>query len=748
MGKPVAEGGWNMNKQLEAKLVGFLTMTLVVVVPAFAQIPDGVSPGAADRSALIEGRCPTFIWDSVPGAAFHELVGYRLPEKSELGDPSEIDLANADQVLYAKVPGSAPAWEPELAECLAPGGNYVWFVRAVFREEEGEAVEAGEWSYGKYFSISSMPSAVEVEEAVRVLRRFSRHSVDPEGLETERADTKRPAPSRRVAVPQQVPKSVTSAKTAIKGTVPDATGETYGVVGISNSPNGAGMAAGNTGGGADLVLDGLEDGDLDTVFTQAGIDRTSSGEEWFSLLNSGAGVLSLNVEGQIVGNGSGLTAVDAETLDGTNGADFATDVEAAGLVTAHIASADHDGRYFTETELAASGSAAVHWDNLTAVPPGFADGVDDDTQYSPGTGLIIDGGQIRIDPSAFLTQLFVLDSSDFAGPFTSITTGADGLGLIAYHKDSALNVAHCNDAACSSATTATLDPSVGVGKHPSIAIGADGLGLISYYDNPNTQLKVAHCNDITCSSATIAILDTVGEVGKWTSIAIGIDGLGLISYFDDSSGDSLNVAHCNDTACSSARIVPLDSGGVGTHTSIAIGADGRGIISYHDRSLGNLKIAHCDDIPCNSAYIATLDSVGDVGEYTSIAIGGDGFPIISYWDATNSDLKVTHCSHIACFDSFYATLDSGGSVGTYTSIAIGADGFGLISYQDVTNSALKVAHCAGATCSAASTATIDNDGDVGRWSSIAIGADGLGLISYYDLTNEDLKAAHLGIGVP
>ncbi len=41
-----------MNRQLEAKLVSFLTVTLVVVVPAFAQIPDGVSPGAADRIAL------------------------------------------------------------------------------------------------------------------------------------------------------------------------------------------------------------------------------------------------------------------------------------------------------------------------------------------------------------------------------------------------------------------------------------------------------------------------------------------------------------------------------------------------------------------------------------------------------------------------------------------------------------------------------------------------------------------------
>jgi hypothetical protein len=327
-----------VNRQVKTKLFSFLTMTLVIVAPAFAQIPDGVSPGAADRSAEIEGRCPTFIWDSVPGAAFHELVGYRLPDDSKLADPSAVDLADADQVLYAKVSGSAPAWEPELAECLAPGGNYVWFVRAVHREEKGEVVDASEWSYGKYFSISPMPSAGEVEEALRVLRRHSGHQVDPEALTTERADTISAEPSRRVDARQLVPKSVTSAKAAIKGTVPDATGETYGVVGVSNSPNGAGVAAANTNGGADLVIDGSEDGQPDAVFTQAGIDRASSTEQWFSLINSDTGVLSLNVEGTIVGDGSGLTAVDAETLDGIDGADFATDAE----LTAHVGSALHN----------------------------------------------------------------------------------------------------------------------------------------------------------------------------------------------------------------------------------------------------------------------------------------------------------------------------------------------------------------------------------------------------------------------
>ena len=52
-----------MNRQVKSRVTIFLTMTLVIVVPAFAQIPDGVSPGAADRTAEIEGRCPTFIWE-------------------------------------------------------------------------------------------------------------------------------------------------------------------------------------------------------------------------------------------------------------------------------------------------------------------------------------------------------------------------------------------------------------------------------------------------------------------------------------------------------------------------------------------------------------------------------------------------------------------------------------------------------------------------------------------------------------
>jgi hypothetical protein len=88
-----------------------------------------------------------------------------------------------------------------------------------------------------------------------------------------------------------------------------------------------------------------------------------------------------------------------------------------------------------------------------------------------------------------------------------------------------------------------------VGYFTSITIGADGLGLVSYLDFTNEDLKVAHCSDTNCTAATTNTLDATGDVGRYTSVTIGADGLGLISYHDLDNGD-LKVAHCENTFCS------------------------------------------------------------------------------------------------------------------------------------------------------------------------------------------------------
>jgi len=198
-----------------------------------------------------------------------------------------------------------------------------------------------------------------------------------------------------------------------------------------------------------------------------------------------------------------------------------------------------------------------------------------------------------------------------------------------------------------------------VGFFTSITIGADGLGLISYYEGAQTgDLKVLHCGNVTCSSGnTATTVDSAGIVGSYSSVTIGADGRGLISYYDATNKD-LKVLHCGNAACNSGNIsTTVDSAGnVGQYTSITLGTDGLGLISYQDALYGYLKTLHCGNAACNSGNIIThLDGAGgfSVGQYTSHTLGADGLGLISYLDVTYSDLKVLHCGSAACTDTPY-----------------------------------------------------------------------------------------------
>jgi hypothetical protein len=354
-------------------------------------------------------------------------------------------------------------------------------------------------------------------------------------------------------------------------------------------------------------------------------------------------------------------------------------------------------------------------------------------------------------PGAAIT----VDNAGNVGGYTSVTVGADGLGLISYHYNNfpngVLKVLHCGNASCSGGNIATTVDTLGggynVGGYNSIAIGADGLGLISYFDYTNTALKVLHCGNAACTSGnTVTTVDNRGDVGKFTSLTIGADGLGLISYLDEIN-DALKVLHCGNAACTSGNIsTTVDTGGaagdVGYYTSVTVGADGLGLISYLDETNGNLKVLHCGNAACNSGNtVTTVDKAGAVGYYTSVTLGADGLGLIGYRDYDNGDLKVLHCGNATCNGgNITATVDGAGTVGLDTSITIGADGRGLISYYDDTNGDLKVLHCGNAACSSGNiSTTVDSAGDVGSYTSITIGTDGLGLISYRDVTNGDLK---------
>ena len=549
----------------------------------------------------------------------------------------------------------------------------------------------------------------------------------------------------------RAPKSVLTATAAIKGSISNPNGESYGVVGLNASPDGAGVAAANSAGGPDLVMDGSEDGVADTLLRESGIDRPSATAQFFSIQNSMGGGVALQVDGDTVLTTA--STLDADSLDGVDGTDYATEVEAVAMIATHAASADHDGRYFTETELGASGTAAVHWDNLSNVPPGFADGVDDQESFSVGPGLILENGVIQIDPGFAPPQISIVDTSAYSIGRPAITVGSGGRELIAYTRefgDSELRVASCLNSFCVNPVISILDNDPFTEySGASIAVRGDGIALISYtvVTDTTSALKVAPCDNYDCSSATTAILDSSGVteyVGFYSSVTIGTDGLGLISYF---SNYNLKVAHCDDISCRTATTAVLDdTAEVGWHTSIAIGGDGLGLISYSDGTNQSLKVAHCDDAVCSTATATTVATTPLIP--SSVAIGADGFGLISYCDANG--LTVIHCNNAACTSFTTTVIDSTGENGWFTAIDVASNGFGLVSYNGgEAGGSLRLAICEDAECSMASIATVDSGG-YAKCPSLVIGYGQRRSISFLEKRGplEELKITHLGSDVP
>lgn len=751
-----------MTPRISIIVVAALAGALVLQSSALAQDrPEGVSPGAVDRPSVVEGRCPAFSWVGVEAAVSYELVVYGLWDRPDEQEAVILDLDRSSELVYSVVPGGASSWTPSLDQCLVAGDHHVWYVRAIF---DPIADVASDWSEPLFFSIAAAPSIAEVEHALRVLERYTVNGGSTEitaGLQTRPEEWREGSGRPSVPRPKTASRSVQTGVAAIRGEQPDLTGETYGVIGTSASPDGAGLGAANTSGGPDLVLDGSADGLADAEFNESGIDRPSSTPQTYAFDNSLGGGISIEVDGVDVVT----TATDRDTLaelscangevakwngnswgcepDVDTNTDTMVDLGTnctPGQIARRIGNAwlcDED-----QDALAALGCGVpdriAKWDGTQ-----WSCAEDQIGSFSPGQGILIDGDRILIDPAAFLRRITTLDSAGDVGEYTSIVIGSDGLGLISYVDGSNddLKIAHCEDVLCTSATLTTLDSIGHIGSETSIAIGVDGFGLISYYDGALADLKVAHCNDVTCTSATISTVDSAGLVGHSSSLTIGSDGFGLISYLDASPGD-LKVAHCDDVACTSATISIVDSAGdVGDFSSVAIGIDGLGLISYHDSDLDDLKVAHCENLLCTSATINTIDSVGSVGWRMSLAIGSDGLGLIQH----GFPVKVAHCEDLICSTATVSTLDSEGAPTAGRSIAIGADGLGLMTHS-ASSVGLRIAHCHNTRCTSATLTTLDT-GSVGWYSSVAIGVDGLGLVSYTDTGSHDLKVVHLPIGL-
>jgi len=348
------------------------------------------------------------------------------------------------------------------------------------------------------------------------------------------------------------------------------------------------------------------------------------------------------------------------------------------------------------------------------------------------------------------------DPGHDTGQYLSATIGSDGLPLITYQDATAksLNVAHCRDAGCTSATVTPIRHQLNgtAGFDTSVTVGADGLGLISSIavrTSPSINfLDVSHCDDLACTSATTTLVDTA--VGDGTSIAIGYDGLGLISYQTLGSPSRLKFAHCSNAACTSSTVVAPSSGLLPNGDSF--GADSSLILSPYDATQPAAPMATFLDTTSHAVWEmrcgnATCSSVSDanalVGEAESAAltIGDDGRALIAV-GSTTQQLRFLHCRFLNSCSQFdtnaVPVLFAGGAA--VVSLSVDHEGLPILlgSFPD---EAVTTIRCADVAC--ATFASFNVLGQVGSPAvALTMGADGLPLAAYYDPAAHQLAVTH------
>jgi len=742
-----------------------------------AEAPRGVSPGAIDRLAVMSDGCSAYSWQAIEGAAGYEIVTYEVTEGT--GQDTTVDLALVREVVFARVPSGATSWTPDAARCLAPGGRYAWFVRAIFVDEDDEV--ATEWSDPLLLTVRVGLTAADVERALDVLLQY----VDGDAEMGDGDDGILDASVQELKT-TVANRSVQTGTAAIKGDHPDLSGETYGVVGMSASPDGAGVGAANTGGGPDLVLDGAADLEADAALSQRGIDRAWSSPQTFDIRNSGGAGMTLMVDGTEVVT----TATDQDTL-GSLSCDegdiptlvggvwiCATDADALGALNCAmneipkyvggvwVCAVDIDTNTDVLASLPCGPSQVAEWNGVSwACAPdddalsslGCSSGEvakwngsswvcagDDDTVYSIGQGLIVVGDEIRIDPDVFVTRISTIEFTGASGQ-SSIIIGSDGLPIISYRNEATdrLKVVHCNDPACTTRTVSDVDISSGAGEYNTIAIGGDGLALIAYFNGITDDLKMAHCSNVECTSSTVSTLvPSVNVPNNRDSLAmtVGADGLGLVGYGD---GFDLMVAHCDDSLCSTATASPAsaDIDWI-VHPSMVTGTDGFGLILYgSEGGFGTtFRVAHCDNAACSSATVTSSSILSEPGiARSAMVLGVDGLALAV---VDGAGVSFAHCDDGLCSTSTSYQWFGGTHVDNI-SVAIGSAGLPLIAHWHDLDNDLRLARCGDPVCTDASFTTVVEMGNVGEHSSIAVGPDGRGIVSYYDTGYQALKVAHL-----
>lgn len=341
------------------------------------------------------------------------------------------------------------------------------------------------------------------------------------------------------------------------------------------------------------------------------------------------------------------------------------------------------------------------------------------------------------------------------GRSTSIATAADGLGLVSY-SDSLfgdLKVAHCDNTACTTATTSRLDTTTVTGRNTAITTNRSGIGVIAYTSRPmvattSADLRVALCDNIACTAAhtsTLVFLAVADGPLSVTTVGYGNDP--LVVFHGTTAGNRLlQMAYCEmSTLCGTVATRTLGiAGNLDSAPSVTTGPDGLGLIVWEGREGTErlLNVSHCRDQPCSVYDTVVVDrDPAALGGRNSVTFGADGLPLITY--GKGNGLYLVHCTTATCGSGGAGVptlIESGFDVGA-SSVRVGDDGLGIISYHDRTAAVLRAAHCGNVACTTSTKATFARVG-TNPDHAMTIGSDGLPLVSHYNSVAGALTVAH------
>lgn len=375
------------------------------------------------------------------------------------------------------------------------------------------------------------------------------------------------------------------------------------------------------------------------------------------------------------------------------------------------------------------------------------------------SGIIALGIFTHFSVPSLFAATNVLEDGDDVGTGLDMVLDGRGFPVLSYvdKTNGELKMTHCENAACTVRTVATIDAIRTVSGDTSLVLDSSGFPVFSYYDVVNRDLRYIRCTNANCTStANAKVLLSSGDVGihsdmfRWNNNGSnGGDNFIIVAY--DATKTALVSAICFGLECGGLGTATLDNtASVGRYPSIVPLSNTSELprIAYFDETNGALKISFCssflDDSTCvESATISVPGAI--VGTFSSISLDSDGNPVVSFYDQTHGDLLLIHCSTENCSDKpVVRTLDSVGNIGAGTSLALNSKGNPVVAYYDVTNTALKLITCGDSNCGSGNRITTPESANaVGEFPSIRLTSLATALVSYYDRSNGNLRFTNI-----